>query len=54
MTLKTASKLYLAKNYDVYKDFGAATWELFSTSPQNIDFEESVAAANEINNWVNI
>ncbi|XP_069354893.1 antichymotrypsin-2-like isoform X2 [Maniola hyperantus] len=52
VTLKTVSKIYLALNYDVFKDFGATTWETFGAAAQNIDFEKNEQAANEINTWV--
>lgn len=54
VTLKTVSKIYLALNYDVFKDFGATTWETFGAAAQNIDFEKNEQAANEINTWVTI
>ncbi|XP_039749237.1 serine protease inhibitor 3/4-like [Pararge aegeria] len=52
VTVKMASKLYLALNYDVYTDFGVGRWDSFGSELQNIDFDQNVKAAQEVNAWV--
>ncbi|XP_052738628.1 serine protease inhibitor 3/4-like [Bicyclus anynana] len=52
VTLKTASKICLALNYDVYTDYGKGKWDSFGTELENVDFDSNVVTAREISNWV--
>ncbi|XP_069354891.1 alaserpin-like isoform X2 [Maniola hyperantus] len=50
--IKTASKIYIGKDYELNKDFAVVTKETFDSEVKNIDFGENVKAATEINTWV--
>ncbi|XP_034824390.1 alaserpin-like isoform X2 [Maniola hyperantus] len=52
VTLKTASKIYVAKNYELNPEFAAVTKDTFGSELQNIDFVQKQSAANEVNAWV--
>ncbi|XP_045765078.1 antichymotrypsin-2-like isoform X2 [Maniola jurtina] len=52
VTLKTASKIYVAKNYELNSEFAALTRDIFGSEVQNLDFNQKGSAANEINAWV--
>ncbi|XP_052738624.1 alaserpin-like [Bicyclus anynana] len=52
ITLNTASKIYVGKNYELKDDFVAVVKDVFDSEVQNIDFIDNVNAAAEINRWV--
>ncbi|CAH0727845.1 unnamed protein product, partial [Brenthis ino] len=52
VTLKSANKIYIRKGYELNKSFAVVTRDVFGSEVQNIDFSNNVAAANEINQWV--
>ncbi|CAH0727842.1 unnamed protein product, partial [Brenthis ino] len=52
VTLKSANKIYIGKGYELNKSFAVVTRDVFGSEVQNIDFSNNVAAANEINQWV--
>ncbi|CAB3252057.1 unnamed protein product [Arctia plantaginis] len=50
--LKQANKLYIAENVALNDNFAAVSKSVFDSEFKNIKFSDSVAAANEINAWV--
>ncbi|XP_045765082.1 alaserpin-like isoform X1 [Maniola jurtina] len=52
VTIKTANKIYIGKDYELNKDFAAVSKETFDSEIKNIDFGENAKAATEINTWV--
>ncbi|CAK1553528.1 unnamed protein product [Leptosia nina] len=50
--LKTASKIYIAKNYELNEEFAATTRDVFNSEVKNVDFTQAQKTANEINSWV--
>ncbi|XP_023951359.2 antichymotrypsin-2 isoform X4 [Bicyclus anynana] len=50
--LKQASKIYVAKGFELNTDFASVTKQTFDSEVQNIDFTLSQSAANEMNTWV--
>ncbi|CAG9560273.1 unnamed protein product [Danaus chrysippus] len=52
VTLKTASKIYVAKNYELNSDFADLTRNVFGSEVANVDFNENVQVANEVNQCV--
>ncbi|XP_052738625.1 antichymotrypsin-2-like [Bicyclus anynana] len=52
ITLKTASKIYVRKNYTLNDDFVAVAKDVFDSEVTNIDFNDKEKTAAEINNWV--
>jgi serpin B len=51
-TLKTANKIYVENNFAIKDDFKKVATDVYQAQFQNIEFAESVAAADEINEWV--
>ncbi|XP_045765080.1 alaserpin-like isoform X2 [Maniola jurtina] len=52
ITLKTASKIYVADKYELNDKFAEDTRTIFGSEVQSINFLESENAANEVNAWV--
>ncbi|XP_061377811.1 alaserpin-like isoform X3 [Danaus plexippus] len=52
VTLKTASKIYVAKNFELNSEFADLTRNVFGSEVANVDFNENVKVANEVNQWV--
>lgn len=52
VTLKTASKIYLAKSYELAESFGADSKAVFDSEVTNVDFVKNVETAANINKWV--
>ncbi|XP_046960759.1 alaserpin-like isoform X4 [Vanessa cardui] len=52
VTLQTASKIYVAKNYELNNEFAAVSRDTFGSEVKNVDFEKNVAVADEVNAWV--
>lgn len=52
VTLKTANKIYIGKNYELNSAFADVSRDAFDSEIQNIDFGENVKTASEINTWV--
>ncbi|XP_050671023.1 alaserpin-like isoform X4 [Leptidea sinapis] len=52
VTLKSASKIYVAKNYELNEQFAEVSRDVFHSEVQNLDFVDNQRAANEVNAWV--
>ncbi|XP_039748674.1 antichymotrypsin-2-like isoform X6 [Pararge aegeria] len=52
VTLKVASKIYVAKGFELNSEFVAVTRDTFDSEVQNLDFNQKQNAANEVNTWV--
>ncbi|OWR51608.1 serpin 1 [Danaus plexippus plexippus] len=52
VTLKMASKVYVAENYALNRDFAALSQDVFGSEVENIDFSENENASKKINQWV--
>ncbi|KAF2893506.1 hypothetical protein ILUMI_12666 [Ignelater luminosus] len=50
--LSSANKVYVKEGFEISNNFKSTAVDVFKAAIQNIDFEESVEAANEINKWV--
>ncbi|XP_063915758.1 antichymotrypsin-2-like [Zophobas morio] len=51
-SLHTANKIYVGKNFAIKNDFKTLATDVFLSDIENIDFGQSVQAANTINGWV--
>ncbi|OWR51607.1 serpin 1 [Danaus plexippus plexippus] len=52
VTLKMASKVYVAENYELNNDFADLSRDVFGSEVANIDFCKSENAAKKMNQWV--
>ncbi|XP_047514952.1 alaserpin-like isoform X3 [Pieris napi] len=50
--LKTASKIYIASNYELNENFATTTRDVFNSEVKNVDFTQGQKTASEINAWV--
>lgn len=51
--LELANKIYVRKDYSLNDTFAALSKNVFDSEIENIDFQQNVKAAAEINAWVN-
>lgn len=52
VTLTTASRIYIAQDAKINKEFAALSRDVFNSDVKNIDFSKNVDSAKEINTWV--
>nr|XP_034824388.1 antichymotrypsin-2-like isoform X1 [Maniola hyperantus] len=52
ITLKTASKIYVADKYELNSKFAEDTRTIFGSEVQSVNFLDAKKAANEVNAWV--
>ncbi|XP_050343090.1 alaserpin-like isoform X2 [Nymphalis io] len=52
VTLQTASKIYIAENYELNSDFAAVSRDTFGSEVKNVNFIKNAEVAAEINAWV--
>nr|XP_034824397.1 serine protease inhibitor 3/4-like [Maniola hyperantus] len=52
VTLKTASKIYIADKYELNSQFAAETRDTFGSEVQSLNFGDSQNSANKVNAWV--
>ncbi|XP_026328458.1 antichymotrypsin-2-like isoform X2 [Hyposmocoma kahamanoa] len=50
--LKTASKIYVPKGFELNPEFSAITRDVFKSEVKNVDFTKNTETAKEINTWV--
>ncbi|XP_026485751.2 alaserpin-like isoform X2 [Vanessa tameamea] len=52
VTLQTASKIYVAQNYELNTEFAAVSRDTFGSEVKNVDFSKNTEVAAEVNAWV--
>nr|XP_026485753.1 alaserpin-like isoform X5 [Vanessa tameamea] len=52
VTLQTASKIYVAQNYELNNEFAAVSRDTFGSEVKNVDFSKNTEVAAEVNAWV--
>ncbi|XP_047527381.1 alaserpin-like isoform X1 [Vanessa atalanta] len=52
VTLQTASKIYVAQNYELNNEFAAVSRDTFGSEVKNVDFSKNAEVAAEVNAWV--